>query len=75
MSKAEGGQTISYLYDGLDAVQETQGGTVNLILTGLGMDERYARNDVNGRAHFLADHLGSMRSKAADTGSRHGYWW
>ncbi|MET0550444.1 MAG: hypothetical protein ABW002_14380 [Xanthomonas sp.] len=31
VSKTEGGQTISYLYDGLDAVQETQGGTVNPI--------------------------------------------
>ncbi|MCW0410840.1 hypothetical protein NG831_12110 [Xanthomonas sacchari] len=57
MSKTEGGQTISYLYDGLDAVQETQGRTVNPILTGLGIDERYARNEASGRAYFLIDAL------------------
>ncbi|MET0550446.1 MAG: hypothetical protein ABW002_14390 [Xanthomonas sp.] len=32
--KNRGGQTVSYLYDGLDAVQETQGRTVNPIRTG-----------------------------------------
>ncbi|WP_148830104.1 RHS repeat domain-containing protein, partial [Xanthomonas sontii] len=61
VSKTEGGQTISYLYDGLDAVQETQGGTVNPILTGLGIDKRYARNDASGRTYYLTDSLGSTR--------------
>lgn len=61
-AKSEGGQTTSYLYDGLDPVQETQGSTVNPILTGLGIDERYARNDQGGRTYFLTDALGSTRA-------------
>ncbi|WP_295924798.1 RHS repeat-associated core domain-containing protein [uncultured Xanthomonas sp.] len=69
ISKTEGGQTISYLYDGLDAVQETQGGTVNPILTGLGIDERYARNEASGRAYFLSDALGSTRALTNASGS------
>ncbi|WP_138985732.1 RHS repeat domain-containing protein, partial [Xanthomonas sacchari] len=69
VSKTEGGQTISYLYDGLDAVQETQGGAVNPILTGLGIDERYARNEASGRAYFLSDALGSTRALTNASGS------
>ncbi|MCW0378053.1 hypothetical protein NB697_000899 [Xanthomonas sacchari] len=69
VSKTEGGQTISYLYDGLDAVQETQGGTVNPILTGLGIDERYARNEASGRAYFLSDALGSTRAVTNASGA------
>ncbi|MCW0410838.1 hypothetical protein NB709_000714 [Xanthomonas sacchari] len=60
---------ISYLYDGLDAVQETQGGTVNPILTGLGIDERYVRNEASGRAYFLSDALGSTRALTNASGS------
>ncbi|KAB7779208.1 hypothetical protein CEK65_06250 [Xanthomonas sp. LMG 12459] len=69
IKKAEGGQTISYLYNGLDAVQETQGGTVNAILTGLGIDERYARNEASGRAYFLSDALGSTRALTNASGA------
>ncbi|WP_258533465.1 RHS repeat-associated core domain-containing protein [Xanthomonas oryzae] len=35
--------------------------TVNPILTGLGIDQRYARNDTGGRTYFLTDMLGSTR--------------
>ncbi|MFA0924947.1 RHS repeat domain-containing protein, partial [Xanthomonas fragariae] len=59
--KTEGGTSTQYLYDGQDAVQETQGTTVNPILTGLGIDQRYARNDTGGRTYFLSDQLGSTR--------------
>ncbi len=59
--KTEGGTSTQYLYDGQDVVQETQGSTVNPILTGLGIDQRYARNDTGGRTYFLTDHLGSTR--------------
>ncbi|WP_302179662.1 RHS repeat-associated core domain-containing protein, partial [Xanthomonas fragariae] len=59
--KTEGGTSTQYLYDGQDPVQETQGSTVNPILTGLGIDQRYARNDTGGRTYFLTDHLGSTR--------------
>ncbi|MCW0394723.1 hypothetical protein NB696_000824 [Xanthomonas sacchari] len=61
IAKTEGGTTTQYLYDGLDAVQETQGGTVNPILTGPGIDQRFARNDNGGRTYFLTDLLGSTR--------------
>ncbi|WOB50889.1 hypothetical protein NYR97_05735 [Xanthomonas hydrangeae] len=60
-AKTEGGTSMQYLYDGLDTVQETQGSTVNPILTGLGLDQRYARNDTGGRTYFLTDQLGSTR--------------
>ena len=62
IGKTESGITTNYLYDGLDAVQERQGSTLNPILTGLGIDEPYARNDTNGRTYYLADHLGSTRA-------------
>ncbi len=60
-AKTEGGTSTQYLYDGLDTVQETQGTTINPILTGLGIDQRYARNDTGGRTYFLTDQLGSTR--------------
>ncbi|KLA91029.1 DUF6531 domain-containing protein, partial [Xanthomonas hortorum] len=50
-AKTEGGTSTQYLYDRLDTVQETQGTTVNPILTGLGIDQRYARNDTSGRTY------------------------
>ncbi|WP_302179806.1 RHS repeat domain-containing protein, partial [Xanthomonas fragariae] len=59
--KTESSTSTQYLYDGQDPVQETQGSTVNPILTGLGIDQRYARNDTGGRTYFLTDHLGSTR--------------
>nr|WP_309545330.1 RHS repeat-associated core domain-containing protein [Xanthomonas campestris] len=61
-SKTEGGATTSYLYDGQNAVQEKVGTTVNPILTGLGIDQRFARNDANGRMYYLTDNLGSTRA-------------
>lgn len=58
----------NYLYDGNNAVQEAQGASVNPILTGLGLDERFARNDVTGRTYFLADRLGSTIGLTNDSG-------
>jgi YD repeat-containing protein len=55
VGRTEGGVVTSYLYDGADAVQETQGTTVNPILTGAGADQRFARNDAVGRTYFLTD--------------------
>ncbi|WP_235430454.1 RHS repeat-associated core domain-containing protein [Xanthomonas sp. MUS 060] len=42
-------------------MQETQGAKINPILTGPGIDERYARDDNGGRTYFLTDALGSTR--------------
>ena len=54
ISKTVGNSSVAYLYDGDDVIQE-QGATTTSLLTGLGMDERYARDDVNGRTYFLTD--------------------
>ncbi|WP_244953579.1 RHS repeat-associated core domain-containing protein [Xanthomonas axonopodis] len=67
-AKTEGGATTQYLYDGRNTVQETQGTTINPILTGLGIDQRYARNDTGGRTYFLTDLLGSTRVLTDTTG-------
>ncbi|WP_158621246.1 RHS repeat-associated core domain-containing protein [Dyella dinghuensis] len=58
-TKTIGGVTTSLLYDGLNPVQETQAGVVNPILTGLRIDERFARNEGSTRTYFLTDALGS----------------
>jgi len=68
-SRTENGVTTSYLYDGLDAVQEVQGGTANPLLIGLRIDQRFARNDSGGRTYFLTDLLGSTRVLTNAVGS------
>ncbi|MFG6688993.1 RHS repeat-associated core domain-containing protein [Burkholderia pseudomallei] len=63
------GTPTQYLYDGANIVQETQGASVNPILNGLGMDERFARNDVTGRTYYLTDILGSTIALTDSTGA------
>ncbi|RMH87337.1 type IV secretion protein Rhs, partial [Lysobacter pythonis] len=62
IAKAENGGTIEYLYDGLNPIQEKADETINPILTGLGVDEYYARNEAIGRTYFLSDHQNSTRA-------------
>ena len=69
VGRTEAGAATSYLYDGPNAVQETQGAIVNPVLTGLGIDERIARNDAGGRSYFLRDILGSTRALTSNTGN------
>jgi RHS repeat-associated protein len=59
ISKTVQGAATQFLYDGSNTVQETQGSAINPILVGLGIDERFARNDVTGRTYFLTDLLNS----------------
>jgi len=60
ISKMVNGASTSFVYDGQNAVQETTGSTVSKLLTGLNIDERFARDDAAfGRAYFLADSVGS----------------
>jgi RHS repeat-associated protein len=59
---SERGRETTYLYDGLNPVQEVQAGVVNPILTGLAIDQRFARNEGGVRTYFLTDHLGSTRA-------------
>jgi RHS repeat-associated protein len=70
ISKTVGsGTPTQYLYDGANAAQETMGTTVNPILVGLGIDERFARNDVTGRTYFLTDALNSTIALTDSTGA------
>lgn len=68
-AKTEAGVTTQYLYDGLDVVEESRNGTARPVLTGLGMDERYARTDGAGRTYFLTDMLGSTRALTDASGA------
>lgn len=70
ISKTVGsGTPTQYLYDGANAVQETVGSTINPILVGLGVDERFARNDKSGRTYFLTDALNSTIALTSTTGA------
>jgi RHS repeat-associated protein len=70
ISKAvQGGTPTQFLYDGMNAVQETVGSTVNPILIGPGIDERYARNDTTGRTYFLSDALNSTIALTNSSGA------
>lgn len=60
MTKTVSGASTSFLYDGLNVVQELAGAspTANL-LTGLSIDEIFSRIDASGSRSFIADGLGS----------------
>jgi YD repeat-containing protein len=65
----QGGTPTQFLYDRANAVQETVGSTINPTLVGLGVDERYARNDVDGRAYFLTDAINSTIALTNSSGA------
>jgi RHS repeat-associated protein len=59
-SKTIGGTTTQFLYDGLNPAQELSGGTPTAnLLSGLSLDEFFARTDSAGARSFLSDGLGS----------------
>jgi RHS repeat-associated protein len=69
-SKAvQGGTPTQFLYDGQNAVQEIVGSTINPILVGLGVDERFARNDTTGRTYFLSDAINSTIALTSAAGA------
>lgn len=59
-AKIVGGSTTSFLYDGLNPVQENAGGGVTNLLAGLGPDEFLLRSDAGGARSLVADGLGSI---------------
>lgn len=60
----------SFLYDGLNPVQELSGGSVTAnLLTGMGVDEIFARTDSAGTRSFLADALGSILALTDSAGT------
>jgi RHS repeat-associated protein len=68
-SKTIGGTTTQFLYDGVNPVQELSGGTPTAnLLTGLGIDEYFARTDAVGVRSYLADALGSTVALADGSG-------
>ncbi len=71
VEKTINGVTKQYLYDGLDIIQEKQGGvvTANYIRT-LNIDEPLARIKADGTIrHYKTDALGSVISLTDDTGA------
>lgn len=59
-NKVIGTASTSFLYDGVDTVQELNGSAPRAnLLTGLGIDEIFARTDSLGDRQFLTDALGS----------------
>jgi RHS repeat-associated protein len=69
-AKTVAGTTTQFLYDGLNPVQELSGGSpVANLLTGLGIDEYFARTDAAGVREFLTDALGSTVALADGSGS------
>jgi RHS repeat-associated protein len=63
------GSTTSFLYDGLNIVQELTGTSVKAtILGGLRLDEIFRRTDASGARSFLTDGLGSTLMLTDDAG-------
>jgi RHS repeat-associated protein len=68
--------TISYLYDGLNPVQELSGTTPKAtMLAGLSVDEFYARFEGTNSSYYLTDAIGSTVALSDMTGltTRYGY--
>jgi RHS repeat-associated protein len=63
------GAATTFQYDGLNRAMATTGGTTSLMLTGLGLDEYFARLDGPAATSFLTDALGSTVALADDTGA------
>jgi len=69
MSKTIGSIATSFLYDGLNPVQELQAGAPSAnMLTGLGIDEYFQRTDASGGSSYLSDALGSTLALANPAG-------
>ncbi len=70
MSKTINGTATSFLYDGLNPVQELQNGSPSAnMLTGLGIDEYFQRIDSSGAEDYLTDALGSTLALADSSGT------
>lgn len=69
-SKTVNGTTTQFLFDGLNPVQELSSGTPTAnILSGLAIDEFFARADATGNQYYLGDALGSTVGTTDGTGS------
>ena len=70
LTKTIGGTSTSFLYDGVNPVQELVNGmpSANLV-TGLRVDEIFSRTDPAGARHFLTDALGSTLALTDSAGT------
>jgi RHS repeat-associated protein len=69
-SKTVGATTTSFVYDGVNSVQELQSGVASAnMLDGLGTDEYYQRTDTSGTGDFLSDALGDTVSLVGGSGA------
>ena len=57
--KSINGTVTDFLYDGVNPIQEVSGAAAASLLTGLGIDESFARTDTIGTSILLTDALGS----------------
>ncbi len=70
VSKTINGTATSFLYDGLNPVQEIQSGSPSAnLLTGLNIDEYFQRTDSAGSRDFLTDTLGSTLALSDSSGA------
>jgi len=70
MNKTVLGASTSFLYDGVNPVQELTGKTVTAnLITGLGVDEILNRTDSIGPRYFLSDALRSTLALTDSTGT------
>ncbi|UVT15735.1 MAG: DUF4157 domain-containing protein [Nitrospira sp.] len=68
--KTINGTITNFVYDGLNPVQEKNGGTVTAnLLTGLGIDEFFTRTDAVGSHSLLPDALGSTAALGDNAGT------
>jgi RHS repeat-associated protein len=63
-----GGSATTYLYDGINIVQEQSSDNATL-LTGLSPDQIFSRTDSSGASSFLTDALGSTVALAGENGA------
>jgi RHS repeat-associated protein len=70
-AKTVSGATTNYLYDGVNIVQELQGGTPAANLLSGGIDEVFSRTDAAGARSLLADALGSTLALVDSAGTIH----
>lgn len=75
LTRTVNGQTISFVYDGLQAVAElAQGSTAATLVTGLELDEALARVTQSGVLTHLTDALGSVIAQARADQSIQNYY-
>ncbi|HEV2201114.1 MAG TPA: RHS repeat-associated core domain-containing protein, partial [Bryobacteraceae bacterium] len=67
--RSQNGAGVSFVYDGLNPVQEIVGGSVRANLVTGGLDEYFGRTDSGGTSSFITDALGSTLALADSTGT------